>query len=32
VPDWFLIGLPLLLLMAASLTSVILLEASSRDY
>jgi hypothetical protein len=32
VPAWSLIGLPLLLLMAASLTSVILLEAASRDY
>jgi len=32
VPDWFLIGLPLVLLMSAAITSVILLEASSRDY
>jgi hypothetical protein len=32
VPDWWLLGLPLLLVMAASLTGVILLEASARDY
>jgi ABC-type transport system involved in multi-copper enzyme maturation permease subunit len=32
VPDWWLLGLPLLLVMAAALTGVILLEASARDY
>ncbi|HEV8068460.1 MAG TPA: hypothetical protein VGP76_12040 [Planctomycetaceae bacterium] len=32
VPNWWLLGLPLLLVMAGSLTGVILLEASSRDY
>jgi len=32
VPDWWLLGLPLLLVMSGSLTGVILLEASSRDY
>ena len=32
VPDWWLLGLPLAVMMDTSLTSVILLEASSRDY
>jgi hypothetical protein len=32
VPNWWLLGLPLLLVMAGSLTGVTLLEASSRDY
>jgi hypothetical protein len=32
VPDWWLLGLPLLVLIGASLTSVILLEAAERDY
>jgi hypothetical protein len=32
VPNWWLLGLPLLLMMAGSLTGVTLLEASSRDY
>jgi len=32
VPDWWLLGLPLLVLVGALLTSVILLEAAERDY